>query len=226
MPISQFESFIETKSAKERIYDALKRWIIVGRLLPGEKLIDMDIASAFKVSRTPVREALQLLERQKLVILYPGKSTIVTEIDTEDIKKWYIPMMHLQKLAIGLAVENVNENDLEQLTGINFKFEELVKAKAPAIELLDKDKEFHDAILEIGGNSYIIDFCETLWIHIMRLEHAYFRRANTLNDSINHHKDMINALRMRDGLSAELAMENNWRITAITVQNIIDNKNF
>ena len=65
----------------------------------------MEIAEYFNVSRTPVREALQLLEAQKLVKSYPGRATIVTELESEHIEKWYLPMIALQKLAIELAVK-------------------------------------------------------------------------------------------------------------------------
>lgn len=222
MPIPVNEIIPVNKSAKERVYEVLRTWIIEGQLVPSEKIADSEIAAYFGVSRTPVREALQLLEKQKLVISYPGRSTMVTEIDKNDIHQWYIPMISLQKLAVGLAAERVTDQEIKRLTELNDIFRDKVESSAPAIELLYADKEFHDAILEIGGNTYIIDFCETLWIHILRLEYAFFKDANTLDDSVLHHRDIIRALSIRDRLSAEIAMEQNWLLTSITVQNIID----
>jgi len=224
MPIPVNDIMPENKSAKERVYEVLRKWIIEGQLVPSEKIIDSDIASYFSVSRTPVREAIQLLEQQKLVVSYPGKSTIVTEIDKDDISQWYIPMLNLQKLAIKIAVEKITGADIKRLEQLNGIFCEKISFQAPTIELLYADKAFHDAILEVAGNTYIIDFCETLWIHTLRLEYAFFRDTSTLDESILHHQEMLSAFRMKDQLSAEIAMEKNWSVTAITIQNIIDNE--
>lgn len=224
MPIPINDVIPENKTAKERVYEVLRKWIIEGQLVPEEKIVDSEIASYFNVSRTPVREAIQLLEQQKLVLSYPGKSTIVTEINKDDINQWYIPMLNLQKLAIEMAVEKITALNIKKLTRLNDIFCEKINSHAPAIELLYADKEFHDAILEVAGNTYIIDFCETLWIHTMRLEYAFFKDTNTLDESIIHHNDMINALTLKDELSAGIAMEKNWSLTAITVQSIIDNE--
>lgn len=224
MPIPINEITPENKSAKERVYDVLKKWIIEGQLIPSEKIVDSEIASYFGVSRTPVREAIQMLEQQKLVVSYPGKSTIVTDINKDDINQWYIPMITLQKLAVGMTAERVTELEIERLIKLNDVFRNKVTSNAEAIELLYADKDFHDAILETSGNTYIMDFCETLWIHILRLEYAFFKDTNTLDESVVHHQDIIRALTIRDSLSAEIAMEKNWTVTAITVQNIIDNQ--
>lgn len=224
MPIPVNVVVPEIKSAKERVYEVLRKWIIEGQLVPSEKIIDNEIATYFNVSRTPVREAIQLLEQQKLVISYPGKSTVVTEINKDDIGQWYIPMSHLQKLAAKLAVEKITEQDIKRLQQLNQVFCEKVNSKASTIELLYADKAFHDAILEVAGNTYIIDFCETLWIHTLRLEYVFFKDTNTLDESISHHKEMIQAYMIKDELSAEIAMEKNWGLTALTLQNIIENE--
>ena len=67
MPIPTKPENLQRLSAKNIIYQALCDWIISGEMLPGEKLMDMELARHFSVSRTPVREALQMLETQKLV---------------------------------------------------------------------------------------------------------------------------------------------------------------
>lgn len=53
---------------------------------PGEKILDSELASYFNVSRTPVREALQLLQNQKLVCVIPGRATVVADLDVEDFE--------------------------------------------------------------------------------------------------------------------------------------------
>ena len=109
------EAFFGRISVKQGIYETIKDWIIERRLKPGERIYDTELASYFHVSRTPVREALQLLETQKLVKTYPGKATMVTELETRNIEKWYQPMAILQQLAVNLEADNIKHSQLEQL---------------------------------------------------------------------------------------------------------------
>nr|MDH3161656.1 GntR family transcriptional regulator [Bacillus licheniformis] len=90
-------------SAKEKAFHQLRRWIVDGTLEPGEKVTDVDLAEALGVSRTPVREALQLLESQGFVEMKPGKETKITLIHPDDALAVYPPLAHLQALAAELA---------------------------------------------------------------------------------------------------------------------------
>lgn len=116
-------------SARNQIYENMKQWIIEGTLKPGEKISDFDIASHFHVSRTPVREAFQQLEMQKLIRSYPGKATFVTEMETENIGQWYLPMISLQQLAASMAVEKVTEEQILQLKEKGEVFSRLVESR-------------------------------------------------------------------------------------------------
>ena len=115
MPLPEEHYHFSKVSVKTRIYETIKRWIIEMRLKPGEQIFDVEIAEHFQVSRTPVREALQLLEMQKLVKTIPGKATIVTEIDYENLEQLYQPMAVLQQLAVQLAIEKASPKDIENL---------------------------------------------------------------------------------------------------------------
>ena len=203
----------------------MKQWIIEGQLNPNEKIIDTEIADYFGVSRTPVREAFQLLENQKLIRSYPGRTTLVTSIDTEHIEQCYSPMKVLQQLGISLAVENISPDSCQELTLINENFKAQIDASGKAVDILDCDKEFHDCILRIAQNKYIIDFCDTLWIHIQRLEYAFFKENPMPMESYQEHKGFIQALERKDSFSAEMMMKNHWDRTILQVRQLIHQKN-
>lgn len=219
MPIPNEEPIIERVSAKQKVYEEVKDWIIEGQLKPGEKVSDIEIADYFKMSRTPVREAFQLLEAQKLVKSYPGKSTIVTELETDNIEKWYLPMAMLQQLAITLAVEKIIPAHIKRLKSLSEEFKECVKEQSKPMPILRADKAFHSCILEIAGNEYIMDFCDVLWIHIQRLEYDFFRDT-PLDESIEEHEKIIQALEMKDGYSAYLLAKAHWDRTALMIQEL------
>ncbi len=207
-------------SVKNRVYERMKQWIIEGTLKPGEKLSDTEIAAHFHVSRTPVREAFQQLEIQKLIKSYPGKATIVTEIETDHIEKWYLPMVSLQQLAATIAIGKVTQDQIEDLKKLEAVFCEKVRGQAGAMELLWADQNFHNYILEIAGNEYIIDFCNTLCNHIMRLEYQFFQETMTLEESIADHQELIRDLEMRDSFAISLLTKNHWERTAVEIHSI------
>lgn len=207
-------------TVKNQIYENLKQWIIEGTLKPGEKLSDVDIATRFHVSRTPVREALQQLEMQKLIKSYPGKATIVTEVETDHIEKWYLPMISLQELAATIAIEKVTQEQIDHLKRLSEVFSSLVRSKADAIELQQADQDFHNYILQIAGNEYIIDFCNTLWIHIQRLEHRFFQKTMTLEESVFDHEELIRDFEMRDAFAISILTKNHWERTAMEINSI------
>ena len=170
MPLPEEHYNFSKVSVKTRIYETIKRWIIETRLKPGEQIFDVEIAEHFQVSRTPVREALQLLEMQKLVKTIPGKATIVTEIDYENLEQLYQPMAILQQLAVQLAIEKASPKDIENLKRLNQIFMDGIRGEKDVLAISEADVNFHTAILDTAGNSYIKDFFNSLWIHIQRLE--------------------------------------------------------
>ena len=220
MPLPEEHYHFSKVSVKTRIYETIKRWIIEMRLKPGEQIFDVEIAEHFQVSRTPVREALQLLEMQKLVKTIPGKATIVTEIDYDNLEQLYQPMAVLQQLAVRLAIEKASPKDIENLKRLNQTFTDEIRGEKDVLAISEADVNFHTAILDTAGNSYIKDFCNTLWIHIQRLEYCFFREGSTLEDSIYDHEQLIQAFEMKDDFTASVRMKAHWDRTVMQIRSI------
>ena len=100
MPIPVKTPLEKQKTAKERIYIQLREWIINGTLQPEEKISDQEISQYFSVSRTPAREAIQMLADQKLVEIYPGKETRIAPVNLEEASSHYRMMAELHALAV------------------------------------------------------------------------------------------------------------------------------
>lgn len=222
MPIVMEEITEDCLKEKDAIYNILKRWIVEGKLQPSEKISDLEIAKTFHVSRTPVREALKRLETQKLVIMKPGKSTIISELETSNIEQWYQPMATLQQLAARIAVPKMKTIDILHLKEINENFR-IAIAEHRYLDSFEYDKEFHNYILQVAGNEYIFDFCNTLMIHIQRLEYKHFRTGANLIQSVNDHQKMIQAFEIKDEFMAQQMMLNNWNMTVLSLRAILNN---
>lgn len=154
MPIPINHSRPKRKSAKENAFNQIQQWIIEGTLKPGEKLNDSELAEALGVSRTPIRESLQLLEVQGFVKMYPGKATQVTEVKKESIKDLLPPLASLQALSAELAISHLNDEVIKLLERTNERFAEAIHSKN-YFSALRIDEEFHQIIVDTAKNPYI-----------------------------------------------------------------------
>lgn len=203
---------IPRTTAKERIYHTLRQWIIAGTLEPGERLNDVELAHYFSVSRTPVREALQLLEEQKLVRVVPSSGTYVAPIDEEDMLHVYQLLIGLQTMALELALPSMTPEDMERLEALNETFLACVKA-GTAEDASGADYEFHHALCGLAGNPYLVEFSDQLELQARRNENRFFRESEALYDSYEGHKRILAALAAGDLAAAKAELRLNWDVS-------------
>lgn len=209
MPIPVKHEIQKRQSAKMRIYYTLREWITYGTLQPGERLNDQEISDYFEVSRTPVREALQMLEAQKLIVICPNKATYVSEIETDNLEKWYLPMAHLHALAAQLACRSITAQQIAELRKIDRQILEYIQ-QGNIIDTLQEDLVLHDRILAIADNEFITQFSEILMLHIQRIEYAFFKRSGLTTESFTSHAALLDAMERGDGTKAFDEMLHNW----------------
>lgn len=206
MPIPANYSTPIRMSAKKRAYSQILEWIIDGTLHPKEKLNDADLAKSLGVSRTPIREALQLLSFQGFVEMYPGVGTQVTSVNQEDISKILPPLGALQALATELAAPIISQEQIESLRELNHQFAEAVKS-GDSYKALKLDEEFHKGIVEVTDNSYITSTVSNLLSHVRRL---YFHNSIILTPkSIEEHEAILKALEEKNKEEAASIARNN-----------------
>ncbi|MBE1445749.1 GntR family transcriptional regulator [Paenibacillus sp. OAS669] len=197
-------------SAKERAFSQIQRWIIDGTLQPGEKLIDAELAESLGVSRTPIREAFQLLEVQGLVSTHPGKETKVTEIEKDDIFKMYSTMAVLQALAAEITAKIIAPEQIEQLRSINHDFASAIN-NGQAYQAMETDEQFHNLIVELSDNPYIASFSASLQIHIRRFKYVFLKQPVTATQaSVDEHASIISAFEQKDSDRAQAIMKQNF----------------
>lgn len=207
MPIPSEHQKTTRKTAKESAFNQLQQWIIDGTLQPGEKLNDVELADALGVSRTPIRESLQLLEVQGFVKMYPGKATQVTEVNKDSINDLLPPLAVLQALAAELAIPQLQEESLRELVQTNERFAQAVRSK-DYYSALKIDEEFHQIIVDIACNPYIHQIISSLQTHVRRL---FFLNSIILTEkSIEEHSKIIELLKEGKADLVSSVMRENW----------------
>lgn len=199
MPIPSDLPIPERKSAKDRAYLQIQQWIINGTLQPEEKINDSELAEALGVSRTPIREALQLLNEDGFVEMKPGVVTQVTQVKPEDAVLIFPPLASLQALAAEIAAKDMNQETIKELRGINEMFTEAIQA-GDHRAALQWDERFHDIIVDSIENPYISKTTLSLQSHVRRL--FYHDSIKLTEESIEEHEQIIHAMEKRDSKTA------------------------
>lgn len=207
MPIPTNYEKPKRLTAKENAFNQIQQWIIDGTLQPAEKLNDNELAKVLGVSRTPVRESLQLLEVQGFVEMFPGKATQVTEVERDSIKELLPPLAALQALSAELTIANLTAETIQLLEETNALFTEAIHQNE-SFKALKIDETFHQIIVDTANNPYITSMVSNLQAHVRRL---FFHNSIVLTESsIQEHQDIIQFLKNHDGKAAAELMRTNW----------------
>lgn len=210
MPIPDSAAPILRQSARRAVYENLKQWIATGQLKPGEVVRDREIAEQLGVSRTPVREALQMLEQSGLVEMLPGHQTRVTEATPGDVTLVYGPLASLQAFAAEVATPRARAEDVEELRRCNATLLEAIQ-KLDGASARAADRAFHRVFQRLADNRYLTAAIEPLEMHVHRLETAYFARAQPGHESYEEHEAIIDAVAAGDAERARELVRANYQ---------------
>lgn len=212
MPIPTAPASEPRQTVREKIYNTMLEWIVNGTLQPGEKILDTEIAQYFSASRTPVREAIQLLADQRLIEITPGRASRVAPIDLELARSNYLLMGKLNALAAELAGSRL---DKAFLSGLRLRLAEMNSAveQGDYKGIITADYAFHYAFFEEAGNPFLKDFFRNLYAHCLRIETLYFSRGNDFSESVRQHTMILDALSAGDLPAAQVVLTENWTHT-------------
>lgn len=175
------------------VYDSLKESILNGSLKPGERLMESKIAEELGVSRTPVREAIRRLEKEKYVKMVPRKGAYVEDLTMEDILEVLEIRIVLEGLAAELAAKNISEEDKDKMKNNIEKFDS-ASDKLDRKELVILDEKFHKLIYTASGNSKLKDIVKELQDQFQRFRLSYFNEFNDYMNLKDSHTKLYKAI--------------------------------
>lgn len=178
---------------RDVVYQTLRNAILKGDLKPGERLMEMKLASKLGVSRTPIREAIRMLEREGLAITIPRRGAQVAKMTLKDMDDVYAVRRSLENLALTYVSGKMNAEQIARLRWAEKIFEEAV-ADGDHEKIEQKDSEFHLAIFEATGNSRLVSIMSTISEQLSRYRWAYLQHHNRLQQLIDEHRTIVEAL--------------------------------
>ncbi len=194
-------------TSAERVYDDLREAIIGGEYTPGERLRTGALAERFGTSRTPVREALVLLEGDGLVELEPRRGAVVRSFDAADLVDLYEVRAILEARAAQLAALRLTREDLDALDATCDRAESVAGiGKAALATLIASNDEFHRIIVKAAGSTRLTAALRTVAGIPRPFKTAFWKNGAERTRSLAAHREIVAALRSGSAERAESAM--------------------
>lgn len=187
------------------VYEALRAEILTLKLAPGQPLDETTLAERFKLSRSPIREALIRLAGEELVVTLPNRSTIVAPIELALFPKYVEALDVTQRMHARLAAQLRNDADLQAIAERQKEFEAALKA-GDHLAMSGANKNFHMEIAQAGKNPYLIAFYERLLDQGRRMLHMHFEFLERTPGSemlTGEHDELLVAIAARDADRAD-----------------------
>lgn len=193
------EDIPQGQLAYRRLLDEIRR----GLLPPGTRLREVELAERLGLSRTPVREAMRLLEGDGLVSHLPRLGATVRSLDYAEIMELYEMRAVLEGTAARLAARAASEVELAELQALNAEFAEASAEEARAAEL---NRQFHMILQDAAKNRFLIKSIGALQKTMAILGPTTLMEPDRVQAAATEHARVLEAMAARDGLRAETEM--------------------
>ncbi|WP_313621986.1 GntR family transcriptional regulator [Achromobacter sp.] len=195
-------------SATDYVYGELRRRLMAGSFLPGEPLREEHIATQLSVSRTPVRNAIERLIADGLVTREGRRGAVVLGWQDRDIDEAFELRMLLEPYSAKAAAERATPEQIEELERINQCMLDAVNSNAAdhVSQVQHYNNLFHHTLLEAAQSARVRSLVENLLDMPIIIGSFYFYGREDMLRSVEHHRQIIAALRARDAECAQIAM--------------------
>ncbi|MFQ5465159.1 MAG: GntR family transcriptional regulator [Thermodesulfobacteriota bacterium] len=182
---------------RERIVEFTKDAIISGRLKPGERVPEQEIAESFGISRTPIREAFRQLESEGFITVTPRKGAVVSPITDKDVKEFYSIKSLLEGYAARTACTKFSPREIKRLEGMNAQMAKYAE-RGDVKNFFRLDNQFHDTFLVACGNEKLCVLVHQLVQQFERFRITSMSLPGRMKESVGQHEEIIRAFRDGD----------------------------
>ncbi len=188
------------RTMSEFIYGSLKDSIINNELKSNQRINEKQLAEYFKVSRTPIREAVLRLEAKGFVRIDSYRRAVVKEISYKELMEIFQALGALDRLAVSQAVDNLTAQNIDKLEGFIKKMERNCNLKSIE-KYFEFNEKFHDEIWKAVDNKLLLEILNLVRDRMRRYTYARifaFKKPEALEKSFEQHKALLMALRKKD----------------------------
>lgn len=188
-----FENLGNHLSLKDRVYQSIKYQILLGNLKPGVRLLEEELAKAMNISRAPIREAFNRLEKEGFVTIIPRRGAAVSIITIQTILDIFEIRENLETLAVKKSLGKISMEHLEEIGNKFREFVHLPTSVENRMRYLILDKKFHNLLIDNCGNQKLIEILYNLQEQIHWIRNISLKKI-TFFGSVKEHLAIIAAL--------------------------------
>jgi DNA-binding GntR family transcriptional regulator len=217
MPIPQLES----RGLADGVINSLRTAILHGYFKPGEKLDQDQIALELKVSRTPIREALKVLEAEGFIEIQSYRGAFVKSISAQDIRAVYEVRWLLEAEVARQACPFLPDDVITDLEKVLLDNEYELSADQE-LAAFSQDVKLHETLIEFSSNDLIKELLHNLNHRIERVRYfAMHQPRSYLEESLQEHSIIVSALRQRNADGAGDAMRKHLQKSAERIATLV-----
>jgi DNA-binding GntR family transcriptional regulator len=182
----------------EQVAQRLRQMLVEGRIAPGAKLNERELAELLNVSRTPLREAIKMLAAEGLVELVPNRGAIAVSLSEADVLNTFEVMAGLESLSGELAAERITPQELAEIQAMQF---EMMAAytRRDLSAYYNLNARIHDAINAAAKNPVLGTVYNQVNARLQALRFRSNQDGEKWKRAMKEHEKMIEALAARDG---------------------------
>ncbi len=185
---------IEIRSLMSVVLDTLRRRILTGDYRPGQKINESEIAINLGISRSPVREAFRVLERDGLITTLPRKGSYITDISLKDLDE----LFEIRQILECYALDCIKKRAKESPDKMQSMVEELDKNLFKKHDPFSVISSFHYTLMELSNNARLMELYKILAVSLRRYWLIYHSKKGQKDVSLEHHQDIVNHLKQGD----------------------------
>lgn len=205
---------------RDVVFNTLREAILKGDLKPGERLMELQLASKLGVSRTPIREAIRMLEQEGLAVTMPRRGAEVAKMTLKDMEDVLEIREALDELAVRIACNKITEEQMKRLIEVKEAFEASTKS-GDVKKIAEADVKFHDIIYEATDNPKLVTMLNNLREQVYRYRVEYIKNPNNYPTLIAEHEAIVDGVKNRDVSKAAAAMHLHVENQALAVKAVI-----
>lgn len=205
---------------RDVVFNTLREAILKGDLKPGERLMELQLAAKLGVSRTPIREAIRMLEQEGLAVTIPRKGAEVAKMTEKDMEDVLQVREALDELAASIACEQITEEELKALAGALADFEKSIHTR-DVKWIAEMDEKFHDIIYQATGNPKLVNILNNLREQMYRYRVEYLKDEKNYPLLLEEHREIVEAFMNKNKEKVSECMRQHVVNQAVAVKAII-----
>lgn len=205
---------------RDVVFNTLREAILKGELKPGERLMELQLAAKLGVSRTPIREAIRMLEQEGLAVTIPRKGAEVAKMTEKDMEDVLQIREALDELAAKIACEQITEEQLNDLVNAMHEFEATTQT-GNLKRIAEMDVKFHDIIYQSTGNPKLVNMLNNLREQMYRYRVEYLKDEKNYPTLLKEHKEIVEGMIAKNKEKVSEVMHQHVKNQAVAVKAMI-----